>query len=718
MKSLILTDLVSVLILSPMVLAGEPDLLIADFERADHGGWIAEGAAFGTGPARGTLPGQMTVDGFEGQGLVNSFLGGDDATGTLTSPSFALQRRYLRFLIGGGAYEGETCLNLLVSNAVVRAATGPNTQPGGSERLEWAQWDVQNLAGQQARLQVVDRRKGGWGHINVDHIFQTDQRLPGLVTNATRELAIQGRYLNLPVKNGAPKRLVTLRIDQGPVRQFEIELAETTPDWWAFADISAYGGRSAVLQVDRLPENSAGLAQVELADQIRGEADLYHETFRPQFHFTARRGWNNDPNGLVYYDGEYHLFFQHNPYGWNWGNMHWGHAVSRDLVHWQELPIALYPDALGTMFSGSAVVDEANTGGFPPGPHPPMVCVYTAAGGTSAESKGQPFTQCLAFSTDRGRTWTSHAGNPVLPHIIGGNRDPKVFWYAPGKKWIMALYLDQSDFALFSSPDLKQWKRLSEVTIPATSECPEFFPIAVDGSIGERRWVFYGGNGRYLVGRFDGTAFTMESGPHTLNYGDAFYASQTYNHIPESDGRRILVPWGTVATPGMPFNQMIGLPVSLTLRQTGDGLRLFAWPVRELEGLRTTTQQWPAQALAPGQNPLAEVRGELFDIEAELLVGEAAELRLDLRGTEVLYNVARQELKCRAKTAPLKPVDGRIRLRILVDRTSLDIFGNAGGCYMPMGALAEPGNQGLVLESRGGAARLERLQVWGLEPAR
>ncbi|HWQ91869.1 MAG TPA: glycoside hydrolase family 32 protein, partial [Clostridia bacterium] len=298
------------------------------------------------------------------------------------------------------------------------------------------------------------------------------------------------------------------------------------------------------------------------------------EPLRPQFHFTSRRGWLNDPNGLVFYKGEYHLFYQHNPYGWGWGNMHWGHAVSPDLVHWKELPIALYPDEHGTMFSGSAVVDWNNTAGFQSGSEKPLVAMFTAA--------GKPFTQGLAFSNDRGRTWTKYENNPVLPHIVAENRDPKVIWHAPEQKWVMALYLDESDYALFASKDLKRWEKLSDVRIPGDSECPEFFEMPVEGREGETRWVFYGASGRHLVGKFDGTTFKPEGGPQELQRGNCWYASQTYSDIPARDGRRILIPWGRMTArevpfhQGMPFNQMMGLPVELTLRNTDDGLRLCA----------------------------------------------------------------------------------------------------------------------------------------------
>ncbi len=322
------------------------DLLIADFEGDDYGDWKAEGEAFGAGPARGTLPNQMPVTGFLGKGLVNSYFKGDGTMGTLTSPPFKIQRRYINFLIGGGKYPGKTCINLIVDGKVVRTATGPNSQPGGSEHLDWTFWDVGDQAGKMAVIEIMDHATGGWGHINVDHIVQSDKKANVLVEKKM-ELTLTKKYLNIPVKTGAPKGRMSLLIDGKTTREFEVELAPAQPDFYAFLDISAFKGKRATLRIDRAPEDSAVLNAVEQSDTIKGTENLYKEKLRPQFHFTSRRGWNNDPNGLVYYKGEYHLFYQHNPYGWNWGNMHWGHAVSKGLVHWQELPIALYPRAFG-----------------------------------------------------------------------------------------------------------------------------------------------------------------------------------------------------------------------------------------------------------------------------------------------------------------------------------------------------------------------------------
>ena len=685
------------------------DILIADFEGTNYGNWKVTGEAFGPGPARGTLPNQMHVDGFQGKGLVNSYYQGDGTTGTVTSPEFKIERKFIRFLIGGGKDTEKTCLNLLIDGKAVRNATGPNDKAGGSEALAPTVWDVSEFTGKTAVIQIVDQAKGGWGHINVDQIVQTDRKPPSVLANVTREIMLEKPYLNLPIKNGGPKRQMSFLVDGQPPRNFEIELADAEPDWWAFMDMAPFKGRRTTLQVNQLPEDSAGLRAISQSDEIQNSETLYREKLRPQFHFSPRRGWNNDPNGLVFYQGEYHLFFQHNPYGWSWGNMHWGHAVSPDLIHWKELSIALYPDQHGTMFSGSAVVDWNNTAGFQTGEEKVLVCIFTAA--------GSPFTQGIAYSNNRGRTWTKYANNPVLPHVAADNRDPKVIWYAPEKKWIMALFLNGSDYALFSSKDLKQWERMSSVAVPGTGECPEFFEIALDGNQQNTRWVFYGGNGRYLVGKFDGKTFTPESGPHTLHHGNCWYASQTFTDIPAEDGRRILIPWGQMATPGMPFNQMMGVPVELTLRATDEGPRLLAYPVKEHSSLRAKSHTIPPQPLNPGENLLSAVKGELLDLTAELTLGDAAELGFNLRGVMVSYDAKKQELSCKGNKAALKPVDGKIRLRLMVDRTSIDIFGNDGRLYMPMGVIVPEDNLSLEAYAKGGSAKINALEVHELKSA-
>ncbi|MBL7222901.1 MAG: glycoside hydrolase family 32 protein [Candidatus Brocadiae bacterium] len=445
---------------------------------------------------------------------------------------------------------------------------------------------------------------------------------------------------------------------------------------------------------------------------------LYDETYRPQFHFTPKTNWTNDPNGLMCYKGEYHLFLQHNPHGINWGHMTWGHAVSPDLVHWTQLDHAIYPDGLGTIFSGSGVVDWNNTAGFQTGDEAVLVCIYTSAGGTSPESEGQPFTQSIAYSNDRGRTWTKHEGNPVLGHIVGSNRDPKVLWHEPTQRWVMALFLDGNDYAFFGSPDLKDWTRLCDVHIEGASECPDLFELPVDGDPANTKWVFWGASGNYLLGAFDGTAFTPESESLRSNWGANSYAAQTWSDIPPEDGRRIQIAWMAKGEyPGMPFNQQMTFPVELTLRTTPDGIRLHKTPVREIENIRDESLIWHDAALTPGANLLEGLEGELLDLRAEIEPAGAAAVGITLRGERVHYDVASATVSSLGTEAPLPLEDGRIRLQILLDRTTVEVFGNDGAISMPTCFLPDPADRGLGVYAEGGEARLVSLEIHRLRSA-
>ncbi len=610
--------------------SADDKIVIADFEQETYGDWKVTGTAFGPGPAAGTLAGQMPVSGFQGKRLVNTYFGADATVGTLTSPPFTIQRRYINFLLGGGMNLEQTYIALLVDGKAVRKATGPNDRAGGSEALDWATWDVQDLMGKTAQIQIVDSATGGWGHINID------------------------------------------QIEMGPERYAEAIVV----------------------------------------------SKLYAETYRPQFHFTPAKGWTNDPNGLVYYKGEYHLFFQHNPFGTQWGNMTWGHAVSKDLVHWTQLANAIEPDALGTIFSGSAVVDEGNTAGFQKGGEKTIVAIYTAAGDTSPESKGVPFTQCIAYSTDRGRTFTKYSANPVVKHIIGGNRDPKVVWHAPSGKWVMALYLDGEIYALFGSPDLKNWTELQRITVPGCSECPDFFEAPIEGKDGATKWVLTGANGHYMVGDFGGEKFTPETGVQQVDFGGNYYAVQSYSDVPPSDGRRIQIAWMAGSEfAGMPFNQQMSLPCTLTLKETPDGLRLYRYPVREVAKLRGPAKVVRNRVLKPGVDLLAGVTGELVDIELTVELRDASDVVLEVRGEKVRYDAAAKAVTCLGKTAPLAAVDGKITLRVLVDRGSLEVFGNDGAMSMTSFYRPRPANKKLGLTVSSGSARVVSVRVCPMQSA-
>jgi fructan beta-fructosidase len=444
-------------------------------------------------------------------------------------------------------------------------------------------------------------------------------------------------------------------------------------------------------------------------------SEPYRELLRPQFHFTALKGWINDPHGLVFHDGEYHLFFQHNPTGNKWGNIHWGHAVSTDLVHWEQMGEALAPDRFGLMWSGSAVVDWKNTSGLGTGSKPPIVAIYTA----TKPWVGKLAVQCIAASNDRGRTLVKYQGNPVLPRIAAVNRDPKVIWHEPTDSWIMALFLDGHDFALFKSSNLREWERVDDVTMPGTWECPDFFELPIDGEPGNRRWVFWAADGVYRLGTFDGRHFAAETEPLQSEFGPNGYAAQTWSDIPPEDGRRIQISWMRGGKyPRMPFNGQMSFPVELTLRSFPEGPRLCRMPVREIELLRRETRRFDGTRLEPGVNFIPEVSGDLFDIEANVeFSSKMEELVIRIRGTELRYSVGDGVLSYLGKRIPIPAHEGRIALRLLVDRTSLELFVppgrvSAGFCFLP-----DPRDAPLELSVKGGNSVVSLLAIHELAPA-
>jgi fructan beta-fructosidase len=687
MKTQLRTTLVCLATLVAPTLRAADDILIADFEGTTYGNWKVTGEAFGPGPARGTLPGQMTVEGFKGKGLVNSFFKGDGTTGTLTSPEITIERDFITFLIGGGGHRGKTCMNLLVNGEVVLSATGPNTEPGGSEFLNWENWDVKKYQGKKAVLQIVDEASGGWGHLNVDHLVQSDtpakkvagppQRggQPPPSQNA-RELAITGKYLLFPVSNKGQRGRMTIHVGDQLVHNLDCDFPASTDaiDWWGWLDMSEYLGKTARITAGAAVEICA---LFESANEIRHLQPLYDEALRPQFHFSQMRGWNNDPNGMCYHDGEYHFFWQSNPGGRNWANMYWGHATSPDMVHWTERVHALRPFggnvsnrhpamADRECFSGSGNVDLLNTAGWQKGNEKTMVLAFTDTG--CGES--------IAYSTDRGKSWTYYEGNPVIKH---GGRDPKLMWYAPGQHWVIALYDERAPYgqniSIYTSKDLKAWEYAS--SLPGFFECAEIFELPVDGDPAKKKWVIFAADARYAFGSFDGKKFTPEhEGKHQVHWG-AYYASQCFSGTP--DGRVVQIGWARIDTPGMPFNQTFSVPTSLTLHTTADGIRMFATPIKELEQLRKPNPQTAVNQELTTVAPTVEfeVADQLFDIVATVKKGTASQAILRFGDNVVTYHFATQTLD----EMPLKLKDDKVTFRVLVDRPMVEVIGGGGACY-------------------------------------
>ncbi len=350
-------------------------------------------------------------------------------------------------------------------------------------------------------------------------------------------------------------------------------------------------------------------------------AQSYRERWRPQLHFSPAKNWTNDPNGMVYYDGEYHLFYQYNPFGDRWGHMSWGHSVSTDLVHWEHLPVALREENNVMIFSGSAVVDWTNSSGFGKDGKPPLVAIYTG------HYTNQPLqNQHIAYSNDRGRTWTKYSVNPVLDIKEREFRDPKVFWHAASKRWVMTVALPVlRKVRFYASGDLKHWNHLSDFgpagSVEGVWECPDLFPLTV----GEKtKWVLLvnvnsgapaGGSGcQYFVGDFDGKSFKADpqhpkdrpgqksDSALWLDRGPDCYAAVTWSDVPASDGRRFVLGWMSNwqyanEVPTSPWRGAMTIPRELSLRDTTEGLRLIQKPVKELAKLRGPLRHFKGGAI-------------------------------------------------------------------------------------------------------------------------
>jgi fructan beta-fructosidase len=589
------------------------DLIIGHFGSTNYGDWRQTGTAFKSGPASDGLLAKLEIENAADNRVISSEIEGDGPTGTLTSPVFKIARPYISFRIGGGDYESDTCVNLLIRGQVVRSATGWR-----SDRLVPASWDVRRFLGQKAQVQIIDAASGDWGHINVDHIIQTDK----------------------------PERLP---VATGP---------------------------------------------------------LYRESLRPQFHFTARQwgmdrlnpgpnqeGWMNDLNGLIYYDGEYHLFAQ------RWWKC-WLHAVSRDLIHWTELEPAFWEEKCETGDqSGTCVVDYHNTSGLSPNPAiPPMVAFW---------SRNDNRSQCLCYSLNHGRTWKRYEKNPFM---VYPERDPKVFWYAPGHHWVMMMYGD-SQYHIFTSTNLLNWKD-EQKPIPNSFECPDFFELAVDGNRRDMKWVLIQGNGNYSIGSFDGTEFKEETKRYPCDIGPNFYATQTWGNTETGDGRRIQAAWmrGS-AFPDMPFNQQASFPCELTLRSTPTGPRIFREPIREIALLHQGQDTWTNRTLKAGEVLPLEPAGRLFHIQAELTIPEGARLTFNVRGVPVILTSKSIE----SGGSPATVADRVKRVEILVDRTSIEAFVNGGEISVTRFVLLR--ENGVSVKAECGVVTIQSLAVYPLASA-
>lgn len=480
------------------------------------------------------------------------------------------------------------------------------------------------------------------------------------------------------------------------------------------------------------------------------------ETHRPQFHFTPQTGWMNDPNGMVYYKGEYHLCYQYYPDSTVWGPMHWGHAVSKDLIHWEHLPIALYPDSLGYIFSGSAVVDENNTSGFQKGDEKPMVAIFTSHN-MAAEKAGRMDyeNQSIAFSLDKGRTWTKYANNPVVKNAGSKDfRDPKVSWNTATKQWIMTLAVkDHVEF--YASPNFKNWSKVGEFGKTEGNhggvwECPDLFPLKVEGS-NEEKWVLIvninpggpngGSAGQYFIGQFDGKTFKNDNKPTDilwLDEGKDNYATVTWSGA--SDNRRISLGWMSNweyanKVPTVAWRSATTLPRELSLKSTEKGVRLFQIPVKEVEILRGDKKDIIAQSISESYDLKPNSPTNEISLTFDLSKTTAQDLGVVLsnsKGEKVLIGYEKSSNRFyidRTEGGKLdfeKRFSGRhyakrettnnlLKMNLHIDVASVELFADDGALAMTdIFFPNEDFNQAAIF-SKNGTAQVVKGEVWRLK---
>lgn len=504
----------------------------------------------------------------------------------------------------------------------------------------------------------------------------------------------------------------------------------------------------------------------------KADAVSDHEKYRPQFHYSPPSGWLNDPNGLVYYEGEYHLFYQYYPHKNDWGPMHWGHAVSKDLVNWEHMPIALAPDDNGMIFSGSAVIDWNDTSGFFGG-NAGLVAIFTHAdtypntiyekgayvidGITITERPRQ--RQSLAYSSDKGRTWTMYEGNPVLADIeLTDFRDPKVFWNKTTSLWVLVLAADDH-VRIYTSPNLKEWTFASEFGADTGShagvwECPDLFELPVDGDCEDKKWVMLvsvgdnsefpeGSRTQYFIGQFDGYTFKSDLEPEEIlwmDFGRDNYAGVSWSDVPEEDGRRIIIGWMSNwkyanHTPTVGWRSALTIPRSLSLTNTSNGVRLISEPIEELAGIRGEPTTMLSGTVLSGERSLTDLRGKGYEIEAEFEWNEVEEFGLKIRQSDreetVIGFEAESGYLCIDRTragessfhelfpckhgAKLDTVGKRLKLRIFVDQCSVEVFANDGRVVLTDLIFPDSSSNGVTLYSKGGDVLLNSFVYYPLK---
>ena len=475
------------------------------------------------------------------------------------------------------------------------------------------------------------------------------------------KIEIKSKYLIFPVNNFATSKTMCFYKDGKEVYKLNIRLDNVAPDYYAYIDLSRFYG--SVLDISVSPDMEIKFTE---ADEINIEG-LYNEVYRPQIHFTTKNGWINDPNGLIYFNGEYHMFYQHNPCENNWGNMHWGHAVSKDIIHWEERDIALFPDMTGAMFSGCAIVDEKNLLGLQSGDVKTVLLYYTAT---------EPYMQYVAYSTD-GLKSVKKLDKAVVPTIEKFNRDPKVIFCEEWRAYVMALYLEKDVYGLLRSDDLLNWKLVQKIAMSGDRECPDLFSITADN--GEKMWVLMGANDRYIVGKMQKNSFVPVQDAASLNYGGTAYAGQSFSNL--EDGRCVRIDWDrwNISTPRI--SGQMSIPMELSLSKRDDQYYLCANPVKELDCLVKTKEHIDNFELKADVKKRIELEGAPYEFKMKCKLGNGV-IKMTLFGCLYTIDLGANSLKYgNGRSVPIALTSDGFELTLIVDKCSAELYLDGGKIY-------------------------------------
>ncbi len=516
------------------------------------------------------------------------------------------------------------------------------------------------------------------------------------------EIKIKSKYLIFPVNRLASKKKLTFSENGKTAYQLDVKLDLIAPQFSAYVDVQRFIGQTLTVSVT--PEMPVAYRESDTMD-VSG---VYEEEYRPKVHFTTKNGWNNDPNGLVYLNGEYHMFYQHNPCDVEWANMHWGHAVSRDLMHWEEKDVALFPDETGAMFSGSAILDEKGITEFSENGSKAALLFYTAT---------SPYSQYIAYSADGLKTVKKREG-AVIPHIVGSNRDPKVVFCEEWNAYALALYLEKDIFGIFRSDDLINWRLIQKISISGDNECPDIFPI--NDNNGKRKWVLIGAHDRYLVGEMNATGFVPLQEALTLHYGKSAYAGQSFSGLP--GGRVVRVDWDKTNIKTPRFCSQMGFPCDLTLTLVGDTYYLAQNPILEIETLFEEALEYPCVQVSDGKEFASALKPEPYfiRIDAKKLEKDTV-LKLDIFGRSFTVNAKDNTVSIERNVFPLSISGEGLKMDVIVDRLSFEIYLDGGRVYasfMEEATVPDHNLPTLKISSSGvntlDAVRIYRLgSIWG-----